>query len=146
MLFEEPPPDFEPDFEAVSCLVREGDAYLFLHRAPETLHPGTWGCPTGKIDPGEDRTAAVRREVREETGIDLPEDAFTFRETLAVRYPEFDFVYHLYSARLTERPKIRLNRREHINYAWLPLEKARRHNLVPDMEQVLERFEARFAG
>ncbi|MCC5806433.1 MAG: NUDIX domain-containing protein, partial [Opitutales bacterium] len=145
MLFVNPPPDFEPAFEAVSCLISEGDDYLFLHRAPEALHPSTWGCPTGKVDPGEERAAAVRREVREETGIDLPEDAFTFRETLAVRFPEFDFIYHLYTARLADRPKIRLNRREHINYAWLPLEKARRHNLVPDMDAVLDRVENRSA-
>lgn len=142
MLFETPPPDFDPAFEAVSCLLREGDAFLFLHRAPEVLHPGTWGCPTGKVEPGEDRVDAVRREVREETGIALPREAFAFRETLAVRYPDFDFIYHLFAVRLTERPKIILNRREHINYAWLTLEKARFYHLLPDMDAVLDRFEA----
>ncbi len=146
MIFESPPPDFDSAFEAASCLLHEGDSYLFLHRAPGTFLAAHWGCPTGKIEPGECPRAAMRREVMEETGFQLPDGQLIFLEKLYVRFPEFDFTYHLFMARLEHRPELRLNTREHSNYGWLTLENARRHNLVPDMKEVLDRFEARVSN
>ena len=36
-----------------------------------------WGIVGGHVDPGEERPAAMRRELLEETGLDLPEDSLT---------------------------------------------------------------------
>lgn len=36
---------------------------------------GVWGVPGGGIDPGESHVDAVRRELREEVGLDLPADS-----------------------------------------------------------------------
>lgn len=143
MVFTEPPVDFSPAFEVVSCMVESEGAWLFLHRAPERLYGGFWGCPTGKVESGEARESALRRELREETGWDWETERITFCETLYVRHPELDFVYHLFSARVPDRPMPKLNRREHTNFAWLDLATARLHALVPDMDAVLERFEKR---
>ena len=48
---------------------RDGRVLLGLRRSG--TQPGTWGLPGGHIEFGETWDACARREVREETGLDL---------------------------------------------------------------------------
>ncbi len=52
-----------------AALVRDG-ALLLVHRmkAPEALH---WGLPGGKVDLHEALADAIRREIREELGVEI---------------------------------------------------------------------------
>ena len=51
------------------AVVRDGDAWLMLrHRRHGRVH---WEIPGGHVDAGESLEAAARREVREETGVDV---------------------------------------------------------------------------
>lgn len=49
-----------------------GDAVLMIHRntRPDDLHYGKYNGLGGKLDPGEDVAAGMRREIREEAGIE----------------------------------------------------------------------------
>jgi 8-oxo-dGTP pyrophosphatase MutT (NUDIX family) len=47
-----------------------------VERGPgQAFMPGVWVFPGGVSEPGEDAAACARRELREETGIELGEDA-----------------------------------------------------------------------
>lgn len=49
--------------------------YLLLQRsAAKDFGGGAWECVTGRVDQGEDFTQAVRREVREELGVEVSVD------------------------------------------------------------------------
>ncbi len=50
-------------------IVRKGRV-LICQRAAGGHHPGKWEFPGGKIEPGEGLDQALRRELREELGID----------------------------------------------------------------------------
>lgn len=51
--------------------VGRGWRHLVLRRAAGTRCPGTWEAVHGKIERGESPTDAARREVREETGLEV---------------------------------------------------------------------------
>ena len=55
---------------AVAGIIRREDGAVFMQqrRAPQSFD-GCWEFPGGKVDDGEDIAAALRRELREETGI-----------------------------------------------------------------------------
>jgi 8-oxo-dGTP pyrophosphatase MutT (NUDIX family) len=60
---------------AAALLVLEDGQYLLQLRddIPPIWYPGHWGLFGGGVDPGEDALAALRRELREELGLDMGE-------------------------------------------------------------------------
>ena len=55
------------------ALVR-GDQLLLAHRSPgRRWYPDVWDLPGGHVDDGEDEFTALRRELREELGVDATE-------------------------------------------------------------------------
>jgi mutator protein MutT len=59
----------QPDVEVVGAIVRDGD-HILLERRRSGPELGRWDTPGGKIEPGESPAAALRRELREELGLD----------------------------------------------------------------------------
>jgi mutator protein MutT len=54
----------------VGAIVLDGDRVLLVKRAHEPLK-GEWSVPGGAVDVGETLEEAIRREVREETSLDI---------------------------------------------------------------------------
>lgn len=53
-----------------AALVRDGRLLLAQRNRPPEL-AGLWELPGGKVEPGESPAAAVRRELREELGVEV---------------------------------------------------------------------------
>lgn len=56
---------------AVIAVLRKDDRFLAIRRGPGVISPGWWTFPGGRIEPGESEEDALRREMREELGIDV---------------------------------------------------------------------------
>jgi 8-oxo-dGTP pyrophosphatase MutT (NUDIX family) len=68
---------------AVAIVIVDGDdgtpgaSFLLCRRASRlNSHAGQWALPGGRLDPGEDALTAALREVDEELGLRLTEEAF----------------------------------------------------------------------
>jgi len=58
--------------EVVLALIRRGERWFLQRRHPgNPVLPGLWEFPGGKAEEGETLEAALVRELREETGLDL---------------------------------------------------------------------------
>lgn len=55
----------------VGIVVPNGDAILLLKRRADDFLPNVWEIPGGHLDSGESIPEALRRELKEETGLDL---------------------------------------------------------------------------
>jgi 8-oxo-dGTP pyrophosphatase MutT (NUDIX family) len=86
MMFKEAPSDWKKDArDIVGCYLQHDGKFVLLHRHAHKSNGDTRGLPAGKTDEGEARSSAMRRELREETGIDVPEDKLPYLRMTSAR-------------------------------------------------------------
>ncbi len=138
MIYEEMPEDFDSSCEVVSCFVEHDGKILMLHRQDHKPEGDTWGGPAGKVDEGEGINEALKREVFEETGIELQDPKY-FKK-LFIRLPDYDFVYHIFHELLDEIPTVKIREEEHKDFNWIEPEKALETNLMSDEDECIKLF------
>jgi 8-oxo-dGTP diphosphatase len=79
---------------AVAVLIRSDGAALLAQRPLDKVYSGYWEFPGGKIEPGEPLAEALRREIREELGIEI-ERAYPWI-TRVFTYPHAKVRLHFY--------------------------------------------------
>jgi 8-oxo-dGTP diphosphatase len=79
---------------AVAVLIRSDGAALLAQRPRDKVYSGYWEFPGGKIEPGEPVAEALRREIREELGIEI-ERAYPWITRIFV-YPHAKVRLHFY--------------------------------------------------
>jgi ADP-ribose pyrophosphatase YjhB (NUDIX family) len=83
---------------SVAAVVRDGEGKILLQRRSDN---GLWGLPGGSVEIGESVTAAIVREVREETGLSVRVDrligVYSDPGFQVVRYPDGNVVHYVSS-------------------------------------------------
>ena len=140
MIYRTRPAKFSPKFEVVSCFIELNKEILLLHRQDHKPEGNTWGIPAGKVDFEETPITSIVREIREETGNELPPFTLSYLGRLFVRYPSYDFIYHTYQTRLIRKPEIVISQSEHKRFMWTSLKDSLNLPLIRDLDACIRLF------
>lgn len=117
MIYDTPPNNFNPKVCVSACFIEYGNQVLFLKRSQNVSQPGTWAIPGGKVEKDETPEQAICREVLEECGFALSSPIYL--HTVYIRYPEYDYTYHMFKQVVTNKPDIKLDLHDSDTYVWL---------------------------
>jgi 8-oxo-dGTP diphosphatase len=102
--------------EVVAAIIHHDGAYFATQRGYGEFE-GMWEFPGGKIEPGESREDALKREIQEELGVDI-----YIKELLCTTeydYPTFHLTMHCYLCSVASGE---IELREHKSAQWLTAE------------------------
>ena len=99
--------------EVVAAIIHKDGAYFATQRGYGEFE-GMWEFPGGKIEPGESRESALKREIQEELGIDITIDNYLC--TTDYDYPSFHLTMHCYLCSIVSGE---IELREHKSARWL---------------------------
>lgn len=124
-----------------AILVSPDDKILILRRANYMKKfGGKWGFVGGSIDDKDkDSKAAIKREIKEETGWEL-----TWNEEHEMKL--FDKINHqdnssteYWLIKLESEPEIKISR-EHSKYEWYEIENDKDYKWMPDVYQIIQKY------
>lgn len=98
----------------VAAVVEDDHRFLVTRRQPGVHLAGMWEFPGGKIDPDETHDAALRRELREELGVELAVGERLHQTRHA--YPEKTVELYFYRCTLKSAPRPLLGQ----EMRWVP--------------------------
>lgn len=110
--------------------------YLLLH-----YEAGHWDFPKGHIEEKETDIDTIKREVREETGIEDIQIVPDFREKIQYYYKLEGELMHkevIFYLAKTETEQVRISF-EHIGFIWLPFGKAMEKLTFKNAKEMLEK-------
>ena len=99
--------------EVVAAILHRDGAYFATQRGYGEFE-GMWEFPGGKIESGESREVALKREIQEELGVDITIDRFLC--TTDYDYPLFHLTMHCYLCSVVSGE---IELREHMSARWL---------------------------
>ena len=118
--------------EVVAAIIYKDGAYFATQRGYGEFE-GMWEFPGGKIEPGESRESALKREIQEELCVNISVEDFIC--TTDYDYPSFHLTMHCYLCSI-EFGEIEL--REHKSARWLTVNMLDSVEWLPADLEVLE--------
>src|SRR3990172_7292467 len=121
----------------LECFIRKDGKYLMLHRRPDKrIMPDVWMAPGGHREFNEGLIECARREVKEETGLEIKNIRVKVTGNAFLKDLNQEFYFHLLSAEWAKGellPKIKDG-----EFVWLtPDEILKLPNLLAELRYVL---------
>lgn len=122
---------------AVKGIVRHDNRILIVQRAAADSGGGTWECPGGKIDFGEQPEDSLIREIREETGLTVTVDKIAYASSI-LTHPDRQVILLVYFCTAVTS-SVTLSE-EHDAYLWAD-EQLIRQQIAPSILTAFERHQ-----
>lgn len=119
---------------AVGAIVIHDDALLMVQRANDPGN-GLWSLPGGRVEHGEFLADALRREVKEETGLEV--EVGELAGILEVPGDDLHYVILDYHAVVTGPPEPRADG-DAGDVAWVPLDRVAHMDCTPRFVETMK--------
>lgn len=120
--------------EVVAAIIHKDNCYLATQRGYGDFE-GMWEFPGGKIEEGESREEALKREIKEELDVEVKIEKFLC--IVNYDYPNFHLTMHCYHCSIGDS-EIRLL--EHQSAKWLTKDELNEVEWLPADIAVIERL------
>jgi 8-oxo-dGTP diphosphatase len=120
--------------EVVAAVIYKDGAYFTTQRGYGEFE-GMWEFPGGKIEPGESRDVALKREIQEELGVDIAIENLLC--TTEYDYPSFHLTMHCYLCSIASGE---IELREHKSARWLTAETLDSVEWLPADKDVIDKL------
>ena len=121
----------------VAAIFHDGDKIFAAQRAYGQF-ASYWEFPGGKIEPGEFAEDALKREIREELGIEIK--ILGFRTNIVYEYDTFFLDMDVFDCK-TDRKSIELNPKIHQNGGWFTKEECQKLTWCPADQSIFSASE-----
>ena len=118
----------------VAAVIEDRHRFLVTRRQPGVHLAGMWEFPGGKIDPDESHDAALRRELREELGVEAEVGELVHETTHA--YPDVTVALFFYRCALRGEPRPLLGQ----EMRWVPRAELAALGFPPADTELIERL------
>ena len=121
-----------------SAVVENNKKILLLQRKDNSSYTNHWQLPEGKIEKNETPDLALKREIKEELGVEVKSLKFqrVFYNNLEAKGLRYLAIRIVYKIKLNSN-KIILSQ-EHKNYGWYSKQEALRLLLLPGVKETLQ--------
>lgn len=121
--------------EVVAALIWDGGRFMICQRPAHKARGLLWEFVGGKVEPGETKEAALRRECREELDVEITVGA-AFMDVVHV-YPDLTVHLTLFHASIRQgTPKML----EHNYIRWITVDEIPQYEFCPADEEILARL------
>lgn len=139
MLYLNRPKDFHSKFDVVGCFVKYDGKILLLRRQDHKTQGDQFGMVAGKVDEGETLEQAILRELKEEAGLIVSPDKLQYKYKTYIKFPGYDFLYHIFKITLEKSFDVKINPTEHKEFTWMtPLEALHFPNAMEDLDECIK--------
>ena len=99
--------------QVVAAVIHDGQGRIYATQRGYGDVKGKWEFPGGKIEPGEKREEALKREIREELGTEITIERYI--DSIEWDYPDAHLSIYCYLCRFNGTPTLK----EHMDAKWL---------------------------
>jgi|TARA_Y100000310_G_scaffold82857_1_gene79466 8-oxo-dGTP diphosphatase len=122
-----------------AIVLNEDNKFLLVKRKEnQEIHPGKWLLPGGKLEEDESLFQALKREIKEETNLEI-EDYNKYINDYIFERPNKDLTLGMTFLVKATNDNVSLNKREYDDFIWITKEELQNYDYLKFIKKEVEK-------